>query len=244
MNPSNVTSINSLHSIRVSLVIVDSLLLFSIVIGFVFCISFICISIGFRSCRSVLTLLSANSCVAGLIFNSVQLSNTLLLLRDDIHLTSSLDNQYCAIRSYSMHVSGSLLYYSFCVQAISRLFFVVFYKYTFLLTYHIHFILIAIQWTLSLLLPFSLLTSEDVQYQVETSQCFIKMKNVSQTLYGNIEYFQALKNEFSFRNHFYVFTSDDDYFNLLYAHCLFCTSSNSSCSSDQCYACSEIRFDS
>jgi hypothetical protein len=77
-----------------------------------------------------------------------------------------------------MHVSGSLLYYSYCVQPISRLFFVVFYKHTFLLTYHLHFILIAIQWTLGLILHMSMLTSGHRQYQTETSQCFIIVKNV------------------------------------------------------------------
>jgi hypothetical protein len=83
-----------------------------------------------------------------------------------------------------MHVSGSLLYYSYCVQSISRLFFVVFYKHTFLLTYHVHFILIAIQWTVGLMLPMSILTSSHRQYQTDTSQCFITIKNVSQTLFG------------------------------------------------------------
>jgi len=113
------------------------------------------------------------------------LINALFLIRDDIFLTKTNFNQFCEVRSYLMHVSGSLLYYSYCVQSISRLFFVVFYKHTFLLTYHIHFILIAIQWTLGLILPISMITSSHQQYQKDTSQCFITIKNVSQTLYGN-----------------------------------------------------------
>jgi len=189
MNTNNTSSESSDSNIRPHFVILDMFLISSIFLGFIFCISFICISAGYRSCRSVLTLLSANSCVAGLIFNGVQLSNALLLFRDDIYLTTSNYNQYCEIRNYLMHVSGSLLYYSYCVQSISRLFFVVFYKHTFLLTYHVHFILIAIQWTLGLILPISILTSSHRQYQTETSQCFITIKNVSQTLYGMISMF-------------------------------------------------------
>jgi len=188
----NITAVSNLLSsssdqvsIRPHFILLDLFLVSSIFLGFVFCISFICISAGYRSCRSVLTLLSANSCIAGLIFNGVQLINALFLIRDDIFLTKTNFNQFCEVRSYLMHVSGSLLYYSYCVQSISRLFFVVFYKHTFLLTYHIHFILIAIQWTLGLILPISMITSSHQQYQKDTSQCFITIKNVSQTLYCN-----------------------------------------------------------
>jgi len=184
MNTNDTSSQSSDLSIRPHFILLDMFLISSIFLGFIFCTSFICISAGYRSCRSVLTLLSANSCVAGLIFNGVQLINALLLFRDDIYLSPSNYNQYCEIRNYLMHVSGSLLYYSYCVQSISRLFFVVFYKHTFLLTYHVHFILIAIQWTLGLILPISMLTSSHRQYQTDTSQCFITIKNVSQTLYG------------------------------------------------------------
>ncbi|UJR25231.1 hypothetical protein I4U23_006583 [Adineta vaga] len=190
MNTTEATSSPSTDfSIRPHFILFDMFLISSIFLGFIFCVSFICISVGYRSCRSILTLLSANSCIAGLIFNGVQLSNALLLFRDDIHLSTSNYNQYCEVRNYLMHVSGSLLYYSYCVQSISRLFFVVFYRHTFLLTYHIHFILIAIQWTLGLMLPISILTSGHRQYQTETSQCFITIKDVSQTLYGMISMF-------------------------------------------------------
>lgn len=184
MNTTDTPSYQSDFTIRPHFILMDMFLISSIFLGFIFCVAFICISAGYRSCRSVLTLLSANSCVAGLIFNGVQLSNALLLFREDIHLGTTNYTQYCEVRNYLMHVSGSLLYYSYCVQSISRLFFVVFYKHTVLLTYHIHFILIAVQWTLGLMLPISMLTSGHKQYQTETSQCFITIKDVSQTLYG------------------------------------------------------------
>lgn len=174
-------------NIRPLYIFLDMFLISAIFLGCIFCVAFICISIGYRSCRSVLTLLSANSCVSGLVFNCVQFTNALLLFRDDIYIPTINQNQYCEIRSYLMHVSGSLLYYSYCIQSISRLFFVVFYKHTFLLTYHIHFLLIAIQWMLGFLLPISILTSDHRQYQTETSQCFITIKNISQTLYGMIK---------------------------------------------------------
>jgi hypothetical protein len=193
---SNITHPPSSPSIRPHFILADMFLITSILLGFVFCTSFICISVGYRSCRSVLTLLSANSCIAGFIFNGVQLSNALLLFRDDIHLSTSIENQYCVMRAYLMHVSGSLLYYSYCIQSISRLFFVVFYKHTFLLTYHIHFILIAIQWTLGLVLPLSMLTSGHTQYQTDTSQCFITIKNISQTLYGKKRMNSSIRSGF------------------------------------------------
>ena len=187
MNSNSTSSLRFEPSIRPHLILLDLFLISSILLGFIFCISFICISAGYRSCRSILTLLSANSCIAGLIFNGVQLINALLLFRDDIYLSTANYNQYCEVRTYLMHVSGSLLYYSYCVQSISRLFFVVFYRHTFLLTYHVHFILIAIQWSLGLMLPMSVLTSSHQQYQTENSQCFITIKNVSQTLFGEID---------------------------------------------------------
>ena len=199
---SKVSPSTSEPMIRPYYILLDMFLISSIFLGFIFCVSFICISAGFRACRSILTLLSANSCIAGLIFNGVQLINALLLFRDDIYITTSNYNQYCEIRNYLMHVSGSLLYYSYCVQSISRLFFVVFYKHTFLLTYHVHFILIAIQWTLGLILPMSILTSSHRQYQTETSQCFITIKNVSQTLFGKRE--REILN-FAFKKSFVLF---------------------------------------
>jgi hypothetical protein len=220
-------------TVRLHFILLDMFLISSIFLGVIFSIAFISISAGYRSCRSVLTLLSANSCVAGFIFNGVQLSNALLLFRDDIYSTTSNHSQYCEVRSYLMHVSGSLLYYSYCVQAISRLFFVVFYKHKFLLTYHIHFILIAIQWTLGLILPISMLTSSHRQYQTETSQCFITIKNVSQTLYGKkksnhnkkILLFLILFCRYDFN----VCFTNDNYFNMLYTYYLFCTNCCSTC---------------
>ena len=187
MDSNSTSSLPSESTIRLHFVLLDMFLIGSIILGFIFCIAFICISAGYRSCRSVLTLLSANSCVAGLIFNGVQLLNALLLFRDDIYLSTVNNNQYCEVRTYLMHVSGSLLYYSYCVQSISRLFFVVFYRRRFLLSYHVHFILIAIQWSLGLMLPMSILTSSHRQYQTETSQCFITIQNISQTVFGEIE---------------------------------------------------------
>lgn len=224
------TSQSSDSNIRIHLILLDMFLISSIFLGFIFCISFICISVGYRSCRSVLTLLSANSCIAGLIFNGVQLINALLLFRDDIYLTTVKHNQYCEIRNYLMHVSGSLLYYSYCVQSISRLFFVVFYKNTFLLTYHIHFILIAIQWTLGLVLPLSILTSGYRQYQTDTSQCFITIKNLSQTLYGKKNLGKRSFFLFLFyRYDFNVCFTNDNYFCMLYTYYLFCSNCCSTC---------------
>lgn len=187
MNSTSNSSLRFEPNIRPHLIVFDLFLLSSILLGFIFCLSFICITAVYRSCRSVLTLLSANSCIAGLIFNGVQLINAVLLIREDIDLSTSNSNQYCEVRNYLMHVSGSLLYYSYCVQSISRLFFVVFYKHSFLLTYHVHFILIAIQWSLGLMLPMSILTSSHQQYQTETTECFIIIRNVSQTLFGEID---------------------------------------------------------
>jgi hypothetical protein len=228
---SKVSPSTSEPMIRPYYILLDMFLISSIFLGFIFCVSFICISAGYRSCRSILTLLSANSCVAGLIFNGVQLSNALLLFRDDIFLSLTNANQYCEIRNYLMHVSGSLLYYSYCIQSISRLFFVVLYKHKVLLTYHIHFILIAIQWTLGLILPISMISSGHRQYQTDTSQCFITIKNVSQTLYGKRKqiYQEIFLLEFRLRYDFNVCFTNDNYFNMLYTYCLFCTSCCSTC---------------
>jgi hypothetical protein len=231
MNTTDTSSESLDFSIRPHLILLDILLIISIFLGFFFCLSFICISVGYRSCHSILTLLSANSCIAGFIFNSVQLSNALLLFRDDIHRSTSNLNQYCEIRNYLMHVSGSLLYYSYCIQSISRLFFVVLYKHKVLLTYHIHFILIAIQWTLGLILPISMISSGHRQYQTDTSQCFITIKNVSQTLYGKRKqiYQEIFLLEFRLRYDFNVCFTNDNYFNMLYTYCLFRTSCCCTC---------------
>ena len=224
MNATQAFRPSSARSISPYFILLDLFLFSSTLLGILFSLTFICISASFRSCRSVLNLLSANSCVAGLIFNGVQLSNALFLFRDDISLPSSFDSQFCAMRNYLMHVSGSLLYYSYCVQAISRLFFVVFHKHRCLLTYDVHFFLIAIQWTIALMLPLSMLTSDHIQYQTETSQCFITIKNVSQTLYGRTSMI-VVRAPASFPRHdFHVRLTDDNHLDLLHTHRLLRTS--------------------
>lgn len=82
-------------------------------------------------------------------------------------------------------VSCTSLPYSHSIHAVSRLFFVVFYKHKYLLTWHTHWILIIINWFLGILLPIEpFFIPGGYIYENESRLCTCTTKKVSTAMYG------------------------------------------------------------
>lgn len=159
--------------------------------------------------------ISISSLVLIIIYISIRLStaNTLLLLTCNTYLTMILfaltlldicghrlyghidpaikfDGQWCEIRAYFAHVCFCAFYYSFILQAIFRLFRIVFYKMKILQSFKIFIIAIVIQWVLSLGFIFPYIIFQDFQYQPFHYNCWISFKNLrgmllaTLTIYG------------------------------------------------------------
>lgn len=79
-------------------------------------------------------------------------------LHADTHVNVTFDGWWCYARAYLIHVSIALLFHSYLVQAIFRLFRVVFYRKKYLQTLRIMFRLVLVQWLTDFIsiLPFSL----------------------------------------------------------------------------------------
>lgn len=86
--------------------------------------------------------------------------------------------QWCKIRSYLAHVCFCAFYYSFVLQAIFRLFRIVFYKRKILQTFGIFLIAIFLQWFFSFIFILPHLIFNDFQYQDFNYNCWISFKNL------------------------------------------------------------------
>jgi hypothetical protein len=116
----------------------------------------------------------------------------------------SFENRLCEILGYFTHVAFCAFYYSFVLQAIFRLFRIIFYEKKVLQSFTIFIVGIILQWLLSfgLILPDFLL--HDFQYIPHQYNCLIGLKNarglasVTFITYGGSLLFVGLMYGFSF----------------------------------------------
>jgi len=95
-----------------------------------------------------------------------------------INLSIVFAGQWCEIRAYFSHVCFCSYYYSFVLQAIFRLFRIVFYKKKILQSFHIFLIAIFMQWFLSFIFILPHIFLKDFQYQSIDYNCWISFKNI------------------------------------------------------------------
>ncbi|CAF3514592.1 unnamed protein product [Rotaria sp. Silwood1] len=91
---------------------------------------------------------------------------------------NSLNNYLCQLRGYFIHVCICSFYYSCVLQAIFRLFRVVFYKQKNLQSSYLFFIGIFIQWLISFLYILTHLLTNNFEYFSFTYSCWISFKNI------------------------------------------------------------------
>ena len=100
------------------------------------------------------------------------------------HEDSAFGQPVCSFRGYCFIVSCMCICYSYLMQAISRLFFAVFFKYKTLVTFRSHFYLIALNWILGCILsigPFFL--GNGYVLEQESRLCTATTKNFLSALY-------------------------------------------------------------
>ncbi|CAF1149158.1 unnamed protein product [Rotaria sp. Silwood1] len=96
----------------------------------------------------------------------------------DIYASDSCNNYLCQLHGYFIHVFICAFYYSCVLQAILRLFRIVFYKQKRLQSHHLFFIGIIIQWLISFLYILIHFLTKDFEYSSFAHSCWISFKNI------------------------------------------------------------------
>ena len=115
-------------------------------------------------------LLICNTCLCNLSYAMMATINSLIF-----YIQSISSDWSCRIRGYLSYVCLNLVIYSYTIQAISRLFWTVFYRHQYLLTYTCHLRLIIIQISLAFLLPLPSLITKDIVSR-SFRMCTVPMK--------------------------------------------------------------------
>ena len=136
-------------------------------------------------CRSIVNLLTCNSCVALIFFvitSSIQIPSLIQHLSEDIPPSSIL----CQIYAFLSTFGTTVEVYSFFIQAISRFFMTILYKHKYLLTYRTNWMLIIISWMMSGIVSVGMFTFPlAYQYEVQSHFCALTTTNLFTALLGN-----------------------------------------------------------
>lgn len=96
----------------------------------------------------------------------------------NLHPSTYFGGQWCRWRIYLVHVCFCSLYYSFVLQAVFRLFRIVFYRFKVLQSFGVCLLSVVIQWILSFLFILPNLLLDDFRYQASEFNCWIAFDNV------------------------------------------------------------------
>lgn len=109
---------------------------------------------------------------------SFMLTMAIYHLIGDLNFTVDIDNVGCRIRTYFTFIGYCGFYYSFVLQAMFRLFRVVFYRRKDLQSRHFFIIAISFQWLLASVLPLANLLPGDYEYLAGQYKCWFSFENV------------------------------------------------------------------
>ncbi|CAF1512527.1 unnamed protein product [Adineta steineri] len=131
-------------------------------------------------CRSITNLLICNSCTCLLYYAIATIMKIAFMMISDLTKYISLNTTFCQLSAalyFSACISVSL---SFLVQAISRYFITILYKYKILLTFRINWILIISNWMISFIIPgFMFISPLAYHYESESRMCILTIKHFS-----------------------------------------------------------------
>ena len=170
----------------------DLLLIFNIVFllgsTLVFSISFAILGLIFRFDRpttaDVSLLLTCNTYLSMIVMSATLFDFCGHNLYGYIHPTVSFAGQWCEIRAYVLHGSFCAFYYSFVLQAIFRLFRVLFYRKKVLHSFGLFLIATIFKWMLSFVLVLFTSLSGDFVYHPFDYSCWVSFRNVRGVLIG------------------------------------------------------------
>ncbi|CAF0727982.1 unnamed protein product [Adineta steineri] len=119
--------------------------------------------------HTVTRLLTCNTCLASLLYCTVQCVNYSYLLV----ITWDKSDRSCRWRGYFGYMSMIAFLYSYVLQVISRLFFIILYtKYRWLITLRTHLYLIFIGWIIILVVPSPAILTHDIFFR-EGELCWV-----------------------------------------------------------------------
>ena len=96
----------------------------------------------------------------------------------DLYSSISVNDYYCELRSYINYVFICAFYYSCALQAVFRLFRVVFPKQKILQSSHVFITATIIQWIIPILYILAYLLNQDFEYHPEINSCWLSFKNI------------------------------------------------------------------
>lgn len=117
-------------------------------IGIVAGFAMIIIIVSHRRCHTILNLLKSNTVVAMIIYSATVLISSVLGMK----ASWSRSEPACAIRAYIFNTICAIICYSYAIQAISRLFYTVLFRFKFLITWKAHWCLIIFSWLINMVI--------------------------------------------------------------------------------------------
>ena len=138
-------------------------------------------------CRSIVNLLTCNSCAALLFFVTTAIIQIPSYIQGVYFDTPQPSPFVCKIYAGLATFGTTVLVYSFLVQAISRFFITILFKYKFLLTFRTNWIMIIISWITSGIIAGGFYISPlAYQYDPESYACTLTAKHFPTALTANI----------------------------------------------------------
>lgn len=130
------------------------------------------------SITNISVLLTCNTYFTIILFCLALLNARIYSLYGHLHPSISLYSLSCKMRAYIRYVCFCAFYYSFVLQAIFRLFRVVFYKKRSLQQFYVFIIAVFLQWFVSFLFMFPHVLLNDFEYQSFDYACWISFRNI------------------------------------------------------------------
>lgn len=137
-------------------------------------------------CRSIVNLLTCNSCVALIFFvmtSSIQIPSLIQHLYDNLPPNSILCQIYACLATFGTAIEV----YSFFIQAISRFCITILNKHKFLLTYRTNWMLIILSWIMSAIVSVGMFAFPlAYQYEDQSHFCALTTTNFFTAFLGNV----------------------------------------------------------
>ncbi|UJR11561.1 hypothetical protein I4U23_015741 [Adineta vaga] len=127
--------------------------------------------------HTITIILSFNSAIAGFIINVTSACQAIY------QLLSDGNDRLCSFRGFLLHAASGLLYQTLCVQALHRLFVVVFPAKRYLRSKQVMIIILIIQWLISIMFAIPALIAGRIVYQSGSRICQASLNDLVIFLY-------------------------------------------------------------
>jgi hypothetical protein len=139
------------------------------VFGIICVFIFISVIIIDRQCRTMTTLLVLNSIIAGFVINTVYTCQAVY------QLVCDQEDKLCVFRGFLLHAGCGLVYHTFCVQALYRLFVTMPVQQQYLRSKNLVLFIVLLQWLISLTFALPILLNGQIKYHVNSRICQVEM---------------------------------------------------------------------